>query len=411
MKIRHALAVKGYGGSFWKDEEAIKKGVKRDGFLYMGKPITPGFEAICQPSEAISIILILDDNRIAIGDCCTVTYSARAGRDPLFRSDYYIPFIREKILPALIGREITHFREMAEDFDSLIVDGKRLHAAIRYGVTQSLLDAVAQSHNRTMAEVISEEYGTKIADKPVRIFTQTGDDWSFALDRTILRRSEVFPHGNINNVEKLNKLSEYIAWTKKRVQDLTDKDFSPYLHYDLYGMLGKVHRNDIDQMVARLKQWQDIADPYKLIIEEPFDMNSQDEIIKMTHNLIDAKRKSGIDVTICADEWCNSFEDIQKFVDRSAAEMIQIKSPDLGGVNNIIDAILYCKAHGVYAYLGGSCCETDIASKVTWHVALATKPFQTLAKPGIGIDESYQIAMNEMNRALSLISFRKEFIN
>lgn len=407
MKIKDALSVKGFGGSFWKDQEAIKRGAKRDGFAYSGSPLTPGFYNIYQPSEAISIMLLLGDDRIALGDCCSVTYSARVGRDPLFRSADYQPFIEEKVLPLLIGKEITHFKEMVEEFDLIEIEGRRLHSSIRYGVTQALLDAVAQNQKKTMAEVIADEYGTQIAKKPVPIFTQTSSDWYIAVDRAILRRSDIFPHANINKLEELEKLADYIEWTRKRIQKLAGNDYHPYLHYDIYGSLAIKYNNVISQMVEHLKMWEDIAKPYKLIIEEPFDMKSQNGTLEMAHKLIKAKRAAGVNVIVCADEWCNTLNDIKTFVDNEAAEMIQIKSPDLGGINNIIEAILYCKQHEVYAYLGGSCCETDVSSRVTWHIALATEPFQTLAKPGLGVDESYQIGMNEMNRTLALIQHRK----
>jgi methylaspartate ammonia-lyase len=406
MIIKDAIAVKGYGGSFWKDQEAIKTGAKKDGFVYFGSAVTPGFYNIYQPSEAVSIVLFLEGDRIALGDCCSVTYSGKAGRDPLFLADYYQPFIEKNVLPLLIGREITHFKEMAEEFDLIEIGGQRLHSSIRYGVTQALLDTVAQDQKKTMAEVIAEEYGTDIPGKPVPIFTQSSGDWYMGVDKAIMRRSDVFPHANINTLEELEKLSDYIEWTRKRIQKLAGDKYRPYLHYDIYGSLAMKCDNDISNMLKHLRMWQDTAKPYKLIIEEPFDMKSPKGTIEMAHKLIKAKRDAGINVIICADEWCNTLDEIKTFVDNEAAEMIQIKSPDVGGINNIIEAILYCKKQGVYAYLGGSCCETDVSSRVTWHIALATEPFQTLAKPGLGVDESYQIGMNEMNRTLALIRKR-----
>ena len=408
MKVKNAIAVEGFGGFFWDDQAAIKKGAKRNGFTYFGNPVTPGFYAMRQPSEAVSIMLVLDDDSIALGDCCSVQYSARSGRDPVFRSHIYHPFIIEKILPHIIGKEITKFRKMAEEFDSLKVDGKPMHFGIRYGVTQALLDAVAKSRKLTMTEIVADEYGTTIAEKPVPIFSQTGDDWYDAVDRAILRRSNVFPHALINSPERCEKLADYIKWTRNRLQELAGDEYRPYLHYDVYATLGMKYNNEIPEMVKHLKMWEDNAKPYKLIIEEPFDMGSRDGNIEMTNKLIKAKREAGVDVIICADEWCNTLEDIKAFVDNKAAEMIQIKNPDLGGVNNIIEAVLYCQKYGVLPYLGGSCCETDIAAKVTWHIALATQPFETLGKPGMGVDESYQAGMNEMKRTLALIRQRSK---
>ena len=67
--------------------------------------------------------------------------------------------------------------------------------------------------------------------------------------------------------------------------------------------------------------------------------------------------------------------------------MAQIKTPDLGGINNTIEAVLYCKEHGMGAYLGGTCNETNRSAEVCANIAMATKPVQYLAKPGMGVDE------------------------
>jgi len=54
------------------------------------------------------------------------------------------------------------------------------------------------------------------------------------------------------------------------------------------------------------------------------------------------------------------------------------------------------------AYQGGTCNETDRSAVVCTHAAMATKPKQILAKPGMGVDEGYMIVYNEMNRILAL---------
>jgi len=408
MIIKDALAVEGHAGYFWDDQAAIQKGAKGDGFVYLGSPVTPGFDLIRQPSEAVSIMLLLEGDRIALGDCCSVQYSAKSGRDPVFRSRVYQPFIQEKVLPLLMGKKITRFRDMAEEFDSIEIEGKRLHSSIRYGVTQALLDAVAQSQRKTMAEVVAEEYGTQIVKKPVRIFAQLGDDnWYTPVDRMILKRIDAFPHLLINTLDRFDKVADHIKWTRNRIQKLASGEYRPFLHYDLYGTLGKKCNNNIPKMLEYLKIWEDLAKPYKLVVECPADLNSRDETMEIMIRLIQAKRAAGLDVIIVADEWCNTLEDIKTFADNKAADMIQIKSPDLGGINNIIEAILYCKEKGAYAYQGGSCTETDISARVSWHIALATEPFWALDKPGMGVDEGYQIGMNEMKRTLALIQHRR----
>ena len=111
---------------------------------------------------------------------------------------------------------------------------------------------------------------------------------------------------------------------------------------------------------------------------------------------------SGIGVELVADEWCNTLEDIKLFADHKAGHMIQIKNPDLGGVNNTIEVVLYCKEKGIGAYQDGTCSETDRSAQVCVHCAMATQPVQILAKPGMGVDEGFMIVYNEMNRILAI---------
>jgi len=123
-----------------------------------------------------------------------------------------------------------------------------------------------------MAEVLSEEYGTRIAEKAVSIFSQTGDDLHECVDRAILRKTPGFPHARINSPERLEELGGYIEWARNRIQGLALPDYKPYLHYEVYATLGMKYDNDIRKMVEHLKMWKDLANPYKLIIDEPFDM-------------------------------------------------------------------------------------------------------------------------------------------
>ena len=61
--------------------------------------------------------------------------------------------------------------------------------------------------------------------------------------------------------------------------------------------------------------------------------------------------------------------------------------------------------HGTGAYLGGTN-ETDRSARACVHVALAARPDQMLAKPGMGVDEGLMIVFNEMQRALRLLEHK-----
>jgi len=415
VKIVDVILSKGLTGFYFDDQRAIKSGrIREDGFAYLGEAVTPGFTKVRQAGESVSVQLVLDNGQVAYGDCAAVQYSGAGGRDPLFLADEYIPVMEKYVVPLLQGRELTTFRELAEEVDNCrLENGALIHTAVRYGVTQALLDAVARSRGLTMAEVISEEYGTKLAEGPIPLFGQTGDDRFTNADRMILKGIDVLPHGLFNNVAKLGargeKLQEYLRWLKDRVQHLKlAPDYLPDFHVDVYGTIGEAFGQDVIAIAEYCRELAELVKPHRLRIEGPIDLGDRQKQIDGLAELRRYADEQRIPVEFVADEWCNTLQDVKDFAEARAGHMIQIKTPDLGGINNTIEAVLYCKEHGVRAYLGGTCNETERSAQVTVHIALATQPCQMLCKPGMGFDEGAAICRNEMNRTLALLKWRKE---
>jgi len=103
VKIVDVVCAKGRTGFYFDDQRAIKAGAEHDGFTYLGQPITPGFKAVRQAGEAVSVMIILEDGQIAYGDCAAVQYSGAGGRDPLFLAEDFIPVIEKMINPAWLA--------------------------------------------------------------------------------------------------------------------------------------------------------------------------------------------------------------------------------------------------------------------------------------------------------------------
>ena len=410
MRIKKVLYAGGRTGFFFDDQKAIKAGAAADGEAYLGEPCTEGFSAVRQAGECVSVLLLLEDEQLAWGDCAAVQYSGAGGRDPLFLAQTFIPVMEAYVTPALEGQEITTFRDMADKIEGVVTaEGARLHTAIRYGVTQALLDAVAKATGRLMCRVIADEYGCTMSDRLIPIFTQSGDNRYANADKMILKGAQVLPHALINNVDaKLGRhgelLLEYVGWLRERNLKLRPSEgYTPVLHIDVYGTIGQVFGNsNYEAMADYLKRLSEAAKPFCLRIEGPMDAGGRQEQMEALRDLrraVDARR---IPVELVADEWCNTLEDIVYFADNKAGHMIQIKTPDLGGVNNVAEAVLYCKQKGIGAYQGGTCNETERSAQVCVHIAMAVQPDQILAKPGMGMDEGYMIVYNEMRRILAL---------
>lgn len=412
MKIQQALFAAGNSAFFFDDQKAIKQGATKDGFNYQGEPVTPGFTRVRVAGECVSVILVLDDGQVAVGDCAAVQYSGVGGRDPLFLAESVLPFLRRRIGPLLVGREVGTFRSMTAWMESLRFQGKPLHTAIRYGLSQALLEARARALHQLPCEVVAAEYDLPIIAKPIPVFGQTGDNRYENADKMILKEVDVLPHGLINHVaEKLGrrgeKLRAYIRWLVQRVQELRSRpDYRPALHIDVYGTIGLAFNGNLDRIADYLASLEKDAGELPLYIEGPVDMEEKGAQMEALLGIRTRLRKLGSPVRIVADEWCNTLEDIRDFTDAKVCDMVQIKTPDLGGIQDTIESVLYCRERGMEAYQGGTCNETDVSARACVQAAMATRPARLLAKPGMGFDEGLCIVRNEMQRTIQILKAR-----
>jgi methylaspartate ammonia-lyase len=405
----------------------------------------------------VSVGLVLDTGPIVWGDCIAVSYSGTAGREPVFRTREGLATIRSVVAPILINRELVGFRELAAEADALreevevirplsdaeparaegvsrrtlitvparmlqaargeegpterVTVDRRLHAAIRYGVSQALLGAVAAVRNLSMAEVIAEEWDLPLPDAVVPIHAQSGSERYYNAEKMIARRVASLPHALVDDIQgQVGKegaeMTRYLRWLSQRIGTLGGDDYEPVIHLDLHGALGKLYGNNTGQMLGQLLAWELAAQPYRLRIESPVLRESRQAQIRAMKTLREYVSFRKMNVELVADEWANSLDDIHAFVDAGAADMIQIKMPDLGSIHNTIEAVLACKAAGAGTLLGGSYAETDLSARVSVHLALAAQPDLIMAKPGVGTDEAISLVQNEMARTLACIRGR-----
>lgn len=454
-KITHILAVPTLGAYYYDDLAALQANPMPISRRYTAKPVTPGFRHVREPAEAVSVGLVLDTGQVAWGDCIAVEFSGKAGRDPVFRTQEGIATIQGQVAPLLEGKQLTGFRALAADVDALtetvevehalpkhepgqklsrrdlftapsrllrsrsdkpqserITVERNLHTAIRYGVSQALLKAVALSRGTTMTEIICDEWNLLLPETPVPIHAQCGADRFDGADKMIVKRVASLPHSLVDNIpehigEDAVVLIRYARWLKARVDELGAPDYHPTIHLDVHGALGKIYDNQLGKVLGSLYALEQAVQPYPLRIECPVLMDSRAEQIETMKTLRAYIRARKMSVQIVADEWANNFEDIRAFVDAQAADLIQVKMPDLGGLHNAVEAVLACHEGEVDAFLGGSCAETDTSARISAHIALATRPAIVMAKPGMGVDEGIAIINNEIQRTLAQLNQTK----
>jgi methylaspartate ammonia-lyase len=412
MKVKDVICAAGRSGYMHRDLLAIKSGkAKPNGSLYEGAPMSPGFTRIIEPATVISVMLVLEDGQIAFGDCADVILAGVAGRDPAFNATGHIEYLRSDVAQALRGREVSTFRENAAEMDAYLYRGARLHTAIRYGVSQALLHATALARRQTMTEVIAREYGSRIATSPIPILASCHKDDAGQLDRVILKRVELLPHASFQIVSEHigyqgEKLAAFVRRVASRCKEIGDPDYKPRIHVDLYGTLGELFEMNVERIGDYLGTLRQESGAYGLLVESPMIARTQPEQIDKFAALRSLLKDNGVDVGLIADEWCNTLADIKLFAAASAADFVQIKTPDLGSIHNTIEAVLYCKANGMGACLGGTANETDQSTRITCHIGLACQPDFMLSKPGLGADEALMIQTNEMARTLAILQAR-----
>ena len=456
-KIAKVLAVPAVGAGYYEDLAALQANYVALPQRFTAPAMTPGFRAVREVAEGVSVGLMLNTGQIAWGDCLAVSYSGTAGREPVFRTSEGLATIRNVVAPSLEGRPLPGFQELAAEVDRLgeavevsrpvsssepassggvsrralitvparmlqaargeesaterVTVNRRLHPAIRYGVSQALLGAVAAARNLTMAEVIAEEWDLPLPDAAVPIHAQSGSERYYNAEKMIARRVASLPHALVDDVpgqvgKEGAEMTRYLRWLSQRIRTLGGGDYQPVIHLDLHGALGRLCDNNTGKMLGQLLAWELAAQPYRLRIESPVLRESRQAQIRAMKTLREYVSFRKMTVELVADEWANTLDDIYAFVDAGAADMIQIKMPDLGSIHNSIEAVLACKEAAVGALLGGSYAETEISAHASVQVALATQPDLLMAKPGVGADEAISLVQNEMARTLAWIRER-----
>ncbi|MCF5658143.1 methylaspartate ammonia-lyase, partial [Pseudomonas poae] len=361
ITIVKVIASPGIGGFFFDDQTAIKAGAIRDGAAYKGTAVTPGFKSVREPSESVSVLLVLSDGYIAQGDCASVQYTGVGGREPRFHARELATQIEQELGPRLVGMQVNVFRSAAIEAEALIDKLFESKRATAYGVSQALLNAAAHAAgHHLMAQVIKDEWNIAAPLAAVPIYGQSGDDRYTNVDKMIMKSVEVLPHGLINTPELVGvegiAIEEYIGWLRARINQLRVCDtYQPVIHLDVYGLIGAEAKGSLEHTANIIQRLERAAGPHELRLEHPIDAGSRDAQIKTMAALRQILKSRGSRVSIIADEWANTVEDVHLFAVDGATDMVQIKTPDLGSIHNAIDAIIDCQKYGIGPVLGGTC--------------------------------------------------------
>src|SRR5690606_25618602 len=144
---------------------------------------------------------------------------------------------------------------------------------------------------------------------------------------------------------------QFVSWVVGQIHTLGGEDYTATLHFDLYGSAGYAFNFDIERIAAYLALRQELAAALPLNTEAPADFGSKQAQIEGFQALRAALRRLGSNVRIVADEWCDTLDDVRLFASAGAADMVQIKMPDIGSITESLEALLMCHKLGIGAFL------------------------------------------------------------
>lgn len=187
-------------------------------------------------------------------------------------------------------------------------------------MTQAILETVAYEQKLTMCEVVMNEYGLKADLTPVRINAQSGDERYTNVDKMILKKVGMMPHGLINNVEEKlgkdgQKFLDWVKWVKNRIAEIGDADYKPVMRYDVYGCMGYAFDDDLDKVFDYLLKVAEACEPYEVFIEMPIDLKSNAKQLEGMKYLRKRLDEAGCRLKLIIDEYANTYEEIVEWVD------------------------------------------------------------------------------------------------
>lgn len=359
--------------------------------------VTPGFRHVREVATGVGVG-VQTKNGLFWGDCIAVSYSGKAGRHPMFRTEEGLETLKRDVLPNLIGKTLPSFREAMRALET-----SSWHTAIAYGVSQAILKAVGADRGEIPALTLCREYDLSVDFRPVPLQGSCGNDRLAGAEKMIVSRLAALPHTQVDDIPAQlgangDVLIGYAAWLTRRIRELAGDQYRPTLHLDVHGAIGKIFAGNTDRIVDYLARLKEAAAPHPLRVESVVLEESLSAQIEEFGEIRRRLAGKGVSLDLVADEWANTKANILEFAKSGAVDMIHIKMPDVGGVQDSVESVLGCREAGVKTLLGGSCIETEISAQVSVHVAMATRPTVLLAKPGMGIFEAIMLASNEMNR-------------
>ena len=401
---------------------------------------------VAQRQEIVLIGLQLSNGRIAWGDCVADPYTAIP-----FTAQYGLEAIETYVRPRLRGQTVTSISALMMHLEGIretvlvtethqstppqpkgpsrrdILRGswqpttavpesiirryeveRPLHPALRYGLSQALLQAVALAQDKSLLAVLCDTYDLPMSPTAVPLHAEINPH--LPLDIATITQNPIqsvgYSTGGANPSLELGPngtvLQRFVRQLKESLLETADPQTLAF-YLTVRGGYGHLCDNNLGKILGMLVGLEKAAEPFLVRIQDPFVLDEQAEQIKQMANLKSYLRSRSMKLQLVAQAGIHSAADALAFVAGDAAHMLHLHLPQMGDIGEGIKAAKICQENGIGVLWGGSPEETEVAARSTVQTALAVQPRLLLVKNGRLGSTAASLMYNEMTRILAAV--------
>ncbi|MCP4167444.1 MAG: hypothetical protein GY759_16365 [Chloroflexi bacterium] len=356
-------------------------------------------------------------------------------------------WLLERLAPALIGRPLTSFPDLAlliGDLSASLPDGNEqpeaatppslqaisrrdlftgklrpaanvsptpgvnppfpLRPALRSCLEQAILSAAAHPRQFTVAEYVAEAYGLAPAEATLplhaRIDTHAPLQSLQAIGRTIATVGYQVPEGEPVQVlgEDCHILQRFVRGVRSHLQKV-QPEATPHIHVDVRGGMAELYAGQSGKLLGALAGLEQAAKPLPLRIEN-ISGNAGPESAALLRELRDFLRFRNMNVTLVAGEIFSAAQ-AATMAETTGLQSLHINGSAIGSLHQIIETVSACHERGLEVLLTAEAGATPRFLRMLAHIALATRP----AFVGAAVDTVDQTGLGalytEMARTLA----------
>ncbi len=406
--------------------------------------IEPETVTSLQETSPVFIGVEIDGAAVAWGTCIPPVGNGQAGLLPPYRTSAILATVYEMVSPVLVGRKVDRFRELASLVQTIqetvsvpvstppveqpspgisrreIITGflvtpdqpaiitevnyqqvtQRLHPSLRLGLSQALLQAVALVRQRTLTEVLTEEFDLPLSEKPISIQVPIQRGQTLHLPAGVGALTFQVDPGQPE--KSLGQEGEHLQrFVRELRSNITRAKLGRpiTIHLDLAGAYSTLYEDNIGKILGALYGLEQAAAPEAIFIQDPIlssDSTSQTEALGQLRQYLQMRKMS---LRLVAGRLVQNLDDVHRLIREQPVHMIQLDMAILGSIQETIFASQACRDSGLGVLLTGP---ADLSAQV----ALAISPDYVSTSSGLPVGTTLALLSNEMARILAVLAHK-----